>query len=128
MRKNSLKIYKQSARQYFLENIGFKSTLIVLYSVIWLWGMAGKKNIIWRRLYIYNSQTFEIELCLLILNIDLSFAGNLLVVITIFRFMNRKNVIYILIANLSVSDLLVIGFALPSRVSSFFLNPTKLPK
>ena len=51
--------------------------------------------------------------------------GNFLVIITIFRFMNGESVTNLFIANLSLGDILVIGFALPFRVSSLaslFLN------
>ena len=46
------------------------------------------------------------------------FEGNLLVIITILRFMNRNNVTNIFIFNLSLSDLLVAAFCLPLRVST----------
>ena len=49
-------------------------------------------------------------------------SGNLLVIITIFHFMNRESVTNIFIANLSFGDILVIGFALPFRVSEFSLK------
>ena len=45
--------------------------------------------------------------------------GNLLVIITIMLYMNRENVTNIFITNLSISDLLVITYALPLRVSIF---------
>ena len=44
--------------------------------------------------------------------------GNLLVIITVFRYMNRDNVINLFIVNLSIGDILVIGFAMPFRVSN----------
>ena len=43
--------------------------------------------------------------------------GNILVIITIFRFMSRESITNIFIANLNAGDILVIGFALPFRVS-----------
>ena len=43
--------------------------------------------------------------------------GNILVVIMVFCFMNRESVTNVFIANLSFGDILVIGFALPFRVS-----------
>ena len=45
------------------------------------------------------------------------FSGNILVLITIFRFMNTKSVTNLFIVNLSFGDILVIGLALPFRVS-----------
>ena len=49
-------------------------------------------------------------------------SGNFLVIITIFRFMNRESVTNLFIANLSFGDILVIEFALPFRVSEFYLS------
>ena len=46
--------------------------------------------------------------------------GNLTVVITILRFMNKENVTNIFIINLTVSDIIVIFFALPMRVRVMF--------
>ena len=46
----------------------------------------------------------------------------MLVIITIFRFMDRETVINLFIANLSFGDTLVIGFALPLRVSFLGLS------
>ena len=48
-------------------------------------------------------------------------SGNILVLITIFRFMNHGSVTNIFIANLSFGDILVIGFALPFRVSDILI-------
>ena len=45
-------------------------------------------------------------------------SGNIFVIITIFRFMNRESVTNLFIANLSFGDILVLGFALPFRVSN----------
>ena len=40
-------------------------------------------------------------------------------IVTVFRFMKHENVTNLFIANLSFGDILVIGFALPFRVSIF---------
>ena len=45
------------------------------------------------------------------------FTGNILVIITIFAYLNRRNITNMFIANLSISDTLVILIALPFRVS-----------
>ena len=47
----------------------------------------------------------------------LFFAGNLLVTITVARFMDRNNVTNIFIVNLSSSNILVLSFCLPFRVN-----------
>ena len=43
-------------------------------------------------------------------------------IITIFRFMNCESVTNLFIVNLSIGDILVIGFALPFRVSCLFIK------
>ena len=48
-------------------------------------------------------------------------SGNILVIITVFSYLNRRNVTNMFIVNLSVSDTLVIVFALPFRVSTSFV-------
>ena len=53
--------------------------------------------------------------CIIIIKMFIS--GNILVLITILRFMNRKSVTNFFIANLSFGDILVIGFSLPFSVS-----------
>ena len=35
---------KYYARTYFYENIEFKSILIVLYSIVWIWGITGNNS------------------------------------------------------------------------------------
>ena len=45
------------------------------------------------------------------------FSGNSLVLITITRFMDKTNVTNIFVANLSISDILVLLFCLPFRVN-----------
>ena len=54
--------------------------------------------------------------------------GNILVLITIFHFMKCKSVTNIFIANLSFGDILVIGFALPFRVSNGLIYLYSGPK
>ena len=49
------------------------------------------------------------------------FLGNILVIITVIGYLNKRNVTNMFIVNLSVGDVLVILFALPLKVNTLTL-------
>ncbi len=53
--------------------------------------------------------------------------GNLLVIVTVFGFLNHRQVTNIFIASLSISDFLVILFAMPFKVRTGQIQEPKNP-